>query len=154
MLFEEEKSKKENMNILNSVVKGFRRFIYREDIEYIKDYSLWEAIRKYDFNKHTKFSTYLYQTTRWKCLEYIRLRKPISKDYIEIDSQNHKYKTNYRYINTILDLTNENKNLLIDRYIGRLTIKEMGEKYEIPQETIRIKLKKIIEKIKTENALL
>jgi RNA polymerase sigma factor (sigma-70 family) len=150
MIFEEEKSKKENIQIMNSVLSGFRKSIYKEDIQYLKDYSLWESIRRYSPDKNTKFSSYLYKVTRWKCLEYIELRKPKFEEYLHIDSQNHKYKTNYRYINLILDLTKESKDLLIDRYIGRLTIKEMGDKYKSPQETIRLKLLKIIEKIKTE----
>lgn len=150
MIFEEEKVKQDNINIINNVISKYRVFLNREDIDYIRDYALWRAISNYDTKSSMKFSTYLYNNVRWECLKYIRDLKGPNIKYLN-STHNPSYKMNTKYTNLMIDMKESSKNLLIDRYIGNMTVEEIGKKYNFPRETIRLKLLKIIEKIKNEN---
>lgn len=149
MIFEEEKKNKDNINIINKVIRGYSRFLDKNDIDYIKDYSLWKAVSKYKENSNMKFSTYLYNNVRWGCLQYIKDLSNNTKNLQK--AKEPSYKNNSRYIDLMLDINTDDKVLLIDRYIGRMSLDEIGKKYSIPRETARLKLIKIIEKIKNEN---
>ena len=126
MNFEIEKTKQDNINIINGVINNYRKYIPKDDIEYIKDFALWRALLKYNSSCGMKFSTYLYSHVRWECLKYIKgfkkqKTKPILNDI--------EYSNNTAYINLMIDMPPEYKDILVDRYIGNLTIDELGIKY-------------------------
>ena len=149
MIFEEEKKNKDNINIIKKVIRGYSRLLNKDDINYIKDYSLWRAISKYKNNSNMKFSTYLYNHVRWECLQYIKELSKKSQNLHRL--REPSYRNNMKYVDLMLDINDEDKTFLIDRYIGRMSIEEIGKKHSIPRETARLKLIKIIEKIKNEN---
>jgi DNA-directed RNA polymerase specialized sigma subunit len=56
------------LDMVNSVIPNNCDFIDKNDIIDDKNISIYKAIMNYDENKKTKFSTYLGNETRWKCL--------------------------------------------------------------------------------------
>lgn len=145
--FEVEIKKEDNIKIINTVISSYRTKIQKEDRESLKNESLWYSIRKYDSSKNMKFTTFLHKVTRYKCLTYIRDNEKARKKGIE-KKEGIKYSTNYNYIDIMLDLSDYHRDLLVDRYISRMTIKEMGQKYDKPCEKIRLEILKIIENVR------
>jgi DNA-directed RNA polymerase specialized sigma subunit len=56
------------LEMVNSVIPNNCNFIDKNDIIDDKNFSIYKAILNYDSSKNTKFSTYLGNETRWKCL--------------------------------------------------------------------------------------
>ena len=59
--FEEKWNDSNVRNIMNKVSKQYRYKIDLDDIESIQMNTLWKCIEKYDENRGTKFTSYLYQ---------------------------------------------------------------------------------------------
>lgn len=149
MQFETEIKKEDNIKTINSVMNVYSRYIDIEDREPIKNESLWYCVRKYDISKNMKFTTFLHKIIRYKCLTYIRDKKK-AKEKKGKCRMGIKYYTNYKYIDMMIDMISADRDLLIDRYISKMTIAEMSKKYGKPCERIRLEILKIIEKIKKE----
>jgi len=56
------------LDMVNKYIPNFHEGIYKKDIIQEKDFSIYDAIIKFDESKKTKFSTYLGNITKWKCL--------------------------------------------------------------------------------------
>lgn len=68
-------------------------------------------------------------------------------DYSDIDEDNtqEQYETVFRYIHT---LSSEYKNIFVDYYIGELSIRQLSQKYALPETTIKWRLNVGRQKIK------
>lgn len=60
-------------------------------------------------------------------------------DYSDIDENNtqEQYETVFRYLHT---LSSEYKNIFVDYYIGELSIRQLAQKYALPETTIKWRL--------------
>lgn len=56
------------LDMVNSVISSSCDFIDKNDIIDDKEFSIYKAVMNFDQNKNTKFSTYLGNETKWKCL--------------------------------------------------------------------------------------
>ena len=56
------------VDMVNKYIPESQEGIYKQDILEEKNYSIYDAVIKFDENKNTKFSTYLGNLTKWKCL--------------------------------------------------------------------------------------
>ena len=56
------------LEMVNSVIPNNCTFLDKNDLIEDKNYSIYKAVLAYDPNKKAKFSTYLGNETRWKCL--------------------------------------------------------------------------------------
>jgi len=56
------------VDMVNKYIPNSFEGINKEDILDEKNFSIYDAIIKFDENKNTKFSTYLGNLTKWKCL--------------------------------------------------------------------------------------
>ncbi len=60
-------------------------------------------------------------------------------DYSNVDEDNtqEQYETVFRYLHT---LSSEYKNIFVDYYIGKLSLRSLAEKYSLPETTIKWRL--------------
>ncbi len=56
------------VDMVNKYIPDSLDGLYKQDVLEEKDYSIYTAAINYDENKKTKFSTYLGNLTKWKCL--------------------------------------------------------------------------------------
>jgi len=56
------------LEMVNSVIPNNCTFLDKNDLIDDKNFSIYKAVLAFDPNKKTKFSTYLGNETRWKCL--------------------------------------------------------------------------------------
>lgn len=72
------------LDMVNSVIPNNCDFLDKNDILEEKEISIYKAIMNFDENKNTKFSTYLGNETRWKCLNMFN--RGTKYKHIDIDN--------------------------------------------------------------------
>ena len=72
------------LEMVNSVIPNNCDFLDKNDILEDKEISIYKAIMNFDENKNTKFSTYLGNETRWKCLNMFN--RGVKYKHIDIDN--------------------------------------------------------------------
>lgn len=71
------------VNMVNKIVSDSCEFMNKEDILAEKDFSIYNAALNYMPNKNAKFSTYLANDTRWKCLNLYNKNKKMIEEPID-----------------------------------------------------------------------
>lgn len=77
------------IDIVNKTVSDSCSFVNKKDILLDKDFYIYNAALKYDLSKNTKFSTYLANETRWRCLNLYNKNKKMIEEPLD-DSINEK----------------------------------------------------------------
>jgi RNA polymerase sigma factor (sigma-70 family) len=96
------------LNMINSVIPNSCDFLDKDDLIEDKNFSIYKAIMNYDESKNTKFSTYLGNETRWKCLNLFNRG------------------TKYKYLD--INDFNDDQNLSNDTVVQDISSKEMLDK--------------------------
>lgn len=91
------------LDMVNSVIPNNCDFLDKNDIIEDKEISIYKAIINFDENKKTKFSTYLGNETRWKCLNMFN--RGVKYKYIDID--NFKDDSNFTTDSIIDDISSK-----------------------------------------------
>jgi RNA polymerase sigma factor (sigma-70 family) len=142
----------DNKKIMNAAAKSFRGTLSYNDIESCCYYALWKCLEKYDNSFNAKFTSSLYRFVRWYCIQACQKeQKHINKNILFI-SEYEKSKT----IQTKKDLLTkilcmipeDDKQILISRFIERKTLKEISQENNCTKQKIRTRLNKILLNIK------
>jgi DNA-directed RNA polymerase specialized sigma subunit len=72
------------LEMVNSVIPNNCDFLDKNDIIDEKNFSIYKAIMNFDESKNTKFSTYLGNETKWKCLNIFN--RGVKYKYLDIDN--------------------------------------------------------------------
>lgn len=113
------------LNMINSVIPNSCDFLDKDDLIEDKDFSIYKAIMNFDENKNTKFSTYLGNETRWKCLNLFNRG------------------TKYKYLD--INDFNDDENLSNDTVVQEISSKEMLDKvFDLADTHEDQRVKKII----------
>jgi DNA-directed RNA polymerase specialized sigma subunit len=71
------------VDMVNKYIPESKEGIYKKDILEDKNYCIYEAIIKFDETKKTKFSTYLGNLAKWKCLNLYNKKIKFPQESIE-----------------------------------------------------------------------
>lgn len=143
----------ENINykkIMHAASGRFKKIIPPNELKRCKLMGLWEALRRFDPSYNRKFTSYLYDQVKYQCLKYISMNSRwtaecISNQYdFEAPSENKDLKM------VLTMLTPEEQELINQRFIMRMTLKEIGEANGYSHEIARRRINDII-KILKEN---
>jgi RNA polymerase sigma factor (sigma-70 family) len=168
----EKLSKDSNIeNIMNSVANKYSRAIDRDEIESIKMITLWKCKDKYDPTKGTKFTSYLYQQLTFALKnELKKKRKMMHVDNSQLDlmartghgvsavgrsvdgscmgsSADHRLE----FDDVLTGLPEDVSNILRQRYMGNMTMVEIGRENGYSRETARRRLKRAVKICKKSN---
>lgn len=91
------------LDMVNSVIPNNCDFLDKNDLLEEKEISIYKAIMNYDENKNTKFSTYLGNETRWRCLNIFNR----GSKYKHIDIDNFKEDGNLTQEDSIKDISSK-----------------------------------------------
>ena len=126
----------------------FLHSLSKDEIETCILNATWKAIKKYDKDMGTKFTTYLYRGVVMECLtqQKFNLKQSRIPAYDHIPDP-----TNYTFRSEMLDLIQQcdDPDLIHDRYYKNMTIKELAQKGGVCGETVRIRIKKNLKKLKS-----
>ena len=133
-------------------IKKYRRYLDADEISSLMNESIWYASEHFNSDLST-FTTYLWNTSIYKCVKYLKNRTRFSKktQLDRINSKKDGYFINYKYIDLMLDLTHYEKKILLHRYVHNFSLHEMSSIHNIPIESLRREIEKISNKIKKRN---
>lgn len=135
--------------IMNKSSQRFRNQLDSDDIYTCQINALWKCFLNFKPEKNVKFTTYLFNGVFIECLKQIKFNNKHEKFN---KSKLHKNISRNKDENMLLEILDEakdeeEKSLIIDKY-NNMTIKEMAEKRKSNRETVRKKLKNVLNRIK------
>ena len=138
------------LGIATSAASSFFGSLSKDEIKNCVLNAIWKASKKYDKRHKTKFSSYVHKGVVLECLNQRRFNKNKNQlgnsSYYSIpDPKNCFEQTDMK---DLIDSVCEDPSLIYDKYYKNMTIKEMSEDRGLCGETIRIRLKKNLEKVK------
>lgn len=108
--------------------------------------AIWKASQRHDPNLGSKFTTYLYNGVVMECLTQQKFNKSRS---ISITHSNFPEKNTIDKIDLMDNiLACDEPSLIIDYYFNNKSIKEIAQEMGVSGETIRLKIKKNLKKLK------
>lgn len=138
----------EDENILNIAKKAASKFyktLSKDELYTCILNAVWKASERHDPEKGTKFTTYLYNGVIMECLTQQKFNSSkaskIHNNVCEKDGIN-----NFE----LIDLINscEDPQIIIDYYLNNKSVKEIANEMGVCGETIRLKIKKNLKKLK------
>lgn len=136
------------MRVAYKAASSFSRCLSKDEIQSCILNALWRASNKYNKRNKTKFTSYLHTGVVFECLSQkkfnqSRKNSPLS-DIIE-----DKYNPFARIdmLDTI-EAKCDDPSLIIDHFYNGMTIRELAEDRRVCGETIRVRLKKNLEKLR------
>ena len=143
----EEILKDQNIvRIANKAASSFASVLSRDEIQTCILSALWKAKKKYKPNSKCKFTSYLHKGVVFECLTQRKFNLEKTKQ-LTISIEDKKSGTDTV---DMLDQINacEDPELIYDRFYKNMTIKEIATDRGVCGETIRIRLKKNLKKLK------
>jgi DNA-directed RNA polymerase specialized sigma24 family protein len=135
------------MRIAYSAASSFSMCLSRDEIQSCILNALWRASLKFNKRNKTKFTSYLHNGVVYECLsqrKFNRSRK--STELQESIEDNNDPISEIDMVDTI-NVKCDDPDLIIDRYYNNMTVSEMAQSRNVCGETIRIRLKKNLEKL-------
>lgn len=141
--FEEKWNSQDVQNIMNKVTNRYKRNVDHDDIDSIKMNTLWNCLKKYDEDKGTKFTSYLYQQLSYAMKNEVKgKRHEYNVEAVEKVDTNIISKMEILDIVTGLD--EEDSEILQQRFFYNMTMKEIGKTNGYSRETARRRLKNAV----------
>lgn len=136
--------------ICMKAASSFSNCLSPEEIKNCIHSAIWSASLNFKPEKNTKFTTYLYRGVVHECL---KCKKMSAKKISCVPVNNNLLSGSFNNFSKI-DLIDEIKvcsepDILIDRFFYNFTLNEMAKKRGVSKETIRFKLRKNLDFLKT-----
>lgn len=135
------------VGIMNAVGSRYRS-IDPDQLDSIKLNTLWECSKKYNPNRGTKFTSFLYQNL------VFAFKNELKKNIREFPTETIELNTPSRASNNtdIFDgIPKEYARILEQKYIYNMTMNEIGDKNGYSRETARRKVAKAVNFYKNSN---
>lgn len=111
-------------DIVNKTVANAAFFIDKNEILEEKDYYIYSAALKFDPQRNVKFSTYLANETRWRCLNIYNKQKKFQRESLDDNFYNRSDDSSFlkdvetqEYLTMIINLAKEQKDQRIKKII-------------------------------------
>lgn len=137
------------VGIMNAVGSRYRS-IDPDQLESIKLNTLWECAKKYNPDRGTKFTSYLYQN-----LVYA-FKNELKRNIREFPTESIELNTPAKasnYTDIFDGLPSEYATLLEQKYVYNMTMNEIGNKNGYSRETARRKVAKAVNFYKNNNKI-
>ena len=136
------------MRVAYSAASSFSTTLSKDEIQSCILNAIWKASNKYNKRNKTKFTSYLHNGVVYECLSQRKFngsKKGVTLDETIADKYNPVAEIDM--IDTI-EAECDDPKLVIDRFYKNMTINELAEDRGVCGETIRIRLKKNLEKLR------
>jgi DNA-directed RNA polymerase specialized sigma subunit len=149
MKLEEILKDEDLIKIANKAAQSFSEALSKDEIENCIISAAWVATNNFNKEKNTKFSTYLYKGVYYECLKQLKQNRKSA-----LTNRNLMNYTNVNSEVSRIDLIDEiracsNPDIILDKFYGNMTLDEIATKKGVSKETIRFRLKKDINFLKT-----
>lgn len=139
----------DNRRIMSFLSNRFRGSLDKDVLKSCVLYGLWRCLQYHDNNQKRKFTTSLYKFVQWECQRELARKQSKKIDIpTEIISDNIPDKEDYKLptlLKDCLDYINEqDRQVLIDRYINNMTYEEIGKRYGCTKQSAKFMVTKIL----------
>lgn len=138
--------------IVKSVTSKFKGRLNQDELENCTLNAVSDAIRSYDPQKKSKFTTYLHKGLQIQCLTQIKKNEPIRRDYAKVKSSvDNSFEVKQQVMDVMDELDHiKDGQMVVQKFIYNYSNKEIGIKNGIHPETVRIKIKNILERLRNK----
>lgn len=133
--------------IMDSVCAKYSKTVDPDDMSSLRLEILWKCLNSFDEDRGVKFTTFLYQQLNYAMMNQLRIRRR-EKNGIPFDIC-HKPKENIEVL--LSDLNEDQKRILKQRYLDRMTMVEIGVKNGYSRETARRAVNSALSVFKDDN---
>lgn len=138
--FEEALNNIDNRLIMEKAVSSFHKAIGYDELYRCKLIALWKALQKWQ-PEGRKFTSFLYQKVYWECLKVLKQQKKTHYLPIIIDEPEH-ISSNFEELIEILPY--DMRDIIIKRFVYKMTLREISQFYGSCHETIRRKIRRAL----------
>lgn len=135
--------------VASKAAKSFIGKLSADEIQSCVLNAFWKAIDKYNSEKECKFTTYFYKGVVMECLTQNKFN--LNKSPARIHEGIISFKNNSINEVDMLDEINtycDDPSIIYDRFYNNMSINEIANNLGVCNETIRIKIKKNLHKLK------
>ena len=145
---------KDIVMIMRKVSWPYEYNIDRDEIDSIKMDILWNCIKKYDSNRGTKFTSYLYQQLSFALRSRVKKKKKeYPSEFIKDNTPCYKSISDTNCYDLLEGLPEDVSYIIQQRYFKNMTMNEIGSANGYSRETARRKLIKAVKICKEKNQI-
>lgn len=129
----------------------FTSTLSSDDLETCMINAIYKAINKYEEGSNCKFTTYLYKGVQMECLTQKKFNIKSSVNKAHRLNNGITDNVDYEETTDMVDEINtvcEDPDIIFDRFYNNMTIKEIAQERRVCGETIRLKIKKNLKKLR------
>lgn len=139
----------DNTKMMHEACKKYKGILERDDINSCQMIGLWKALGEFNEKHGVKFTSYLYNVVRNECRK--RLRQNSNNAKLVGFAAKKDYHINSYDLEDMIDVLEYPLNKIVRlRYISKMTLKEIGVELGMNKNSVKRKIQKALEKIKTE----
>lgn len=151
----EEFTKFYNDQSIKSILKGasskYSRYLKADDIRSAKMEGLWKALQKHKKMPQLSLDSLIVRQVQWACCRLIKTYTKESKPNIKLSPLIVDNSFNYNKFSEYLDgLDNDIKDILHHRFVDKMTLKEIANKYNCSYQSIFNKITEGVSYIKEQ----
>jgi len=137
------------LKIANRAASRFCGTMTKEEIDSCIINAVWKALQRYQEDSDCKFSSYLYVGVLMECQAFYK-KNIHKKEFSYLSKVDDVYKT-LEYVDMMDEIFTycEDPDIIYDRYYKNMTIQEIANQRQKSGQTIRVKIKKDLERLKS-----
>jgi len=137
--------------IIRSVTSKFKNCLSQDELESCALNAVSDALKSYDPSKKSKFTTYLHRGLQIQCLTQVKKNAPIQRSLHPCSKSNldRSFETKTQVMEVLDELKYiKDGEMVIQKFLMDYTNKEIAQKKGVHPETVRIKIKNILERLR------
>ncbi len=137
------------IGVANAAAKSFFGVLSKDEIQNCILNAIWKASSKFDKRHNVKFTSYIHNGVVLECLNQRKFNR--NKQSKKLTSINIPDPSNYFdgfEMRDLIDSVCEDPSIIYDRYYKNMTVSEIAKERNVCGETIRIRLRKNLEKMR------
>ena len=130
--------------LMSRVAKKYKKYITYDEINNCKLHAVYKALKTYDKDKHTKFSTFLCYHVNWEIGDFLKteMRFKIRHKHKVVEVL---YNLDIKTVDMLIDMDSfEHSDIARDKIEQGMSFSEIAKKYKIGKETARKRFLKFI----------
>lgn len=129
----------DNKKIIKSACRKFYGLMTREELDSCGMTALWKTLQRYDSGRNTKFSTRLYLTMQYECLDWLRSTQPKieTKKLGKFQGEEDGGIGHVDDIDVLDKLKQPQRTMVAQRYIHNMTFAEIAVHHNLSKEWVR-----------------
>jgi len=137
------------MSIAYSAASSFSPSLSKDEIQSCILNALWRAMNRYNKRNKIKFTSYLHNGVVFECLSQRKFNKSKKQATLHDNIEDERDPVAEIDMMDTIHAKCEDPTLVVDRFYKNMTIKELAKDRGVCGETIRIRLKKNLDKLRS-----